>query len=61
MVIAEDLEVMEHFPNNFYNFHRKSPQGVTVGIQYIIDMLNAVQNLTNNAVLLETMAEKGTR
>lgn len=63
MVIAEDLEVMEHFPNNFYNFHPGNhlKQGVTVGIQYIIDMLNAVlKPEQTTTVLLETMAGKGT-
>jgi len=63
MVIAEDLERMEFFPNNFYNFHPGNhlQQGVTAGIQYIVEMLNAVlKPEQTTTVLLETMAGKGT-
>lgn len=62
-MMADDLERMEYFPNNLYNFHPGShvKQGVEVGVQYIADMIN--QTLTpehTTTVLLETMAGKGT-
>ncbi|MGH4118612.1 deoxyribonuclease IV [Clostridium sp.] len=62
-VIADDLERMEYFPNNYYNFHPGShvKQGAEIGIEYIINMLNAVlKPEQTTTVLLETMAGKGT-
>jgi deoxyribonuclease-4 len=62
-VIADDLERMEYFPNSFYNFHPGShvKQGAEVGIEYIINMLNAVlKPEQTTTVLLETMSGKGT-
>ncbi|MBK5242328.1 deoxyribonuclease IV [Clostridium sp.] len=62
-VIADDLERMEYFPNNYYNFHPGShvKQGAKIGIDYIINMLNAVlKPKQTTTVLLETMAGKGT-
>lgn len=62
-MMKEDLERMEYFPGNMYNFHPGSHvgQGVEEGIEYIVKALNEV--LTKNqstTVLLETMAGKGT-
>lgn len=62
-VISDDLARMEYFPNNFYNFHPGShvKQGVKIGIEYIINMLNSVLKPDQTTtVLLETMAGKGT-
>jgi deoxyribonuclease-4 len=62
-VIADDLERMEYFPNNFYNFHPGShvKQGAKVGIEYIINMLNTIlKPEQTTTVLLETMSGKGT-
>ena len=60
--MKDDLERMENFPGNMYNFHPGSHvgQGVDVGIKYIIDALNMIikENQTTK-VLLETMAGKG--
>ncbi|MGI6680415.1 MAG: deoxyribonuclease IV [Bdellovibrionota bacterium] len=61
-MIRDDLERLEHIPNNYYNFHPGSHvgQGVEIGTKYIIEMLNKV--LTNDlttTVLLETMSGKG--
>ncbi|PJI08994.1 MULTISPECIES: deoxyribonuclease IV [Clostridium] len=61
--MADDLKRMELIPGNFYNFHPGShvKQGVEVGINYIVDMLNAIlKPEQNTTVLLETMAGKGT-
>ena len=60
--MADDLRRMEYTPGNYYNFHPGSHvgQGVEVGTNYIVEMLNQV--LTKNqttTVLLETMAGKG--
>jgi deoxyribonuclease-4 len=62
-VIADDLERMEYFPNNFYNFHPGShvKQGAKIGIEYIINMLNTILKAEQTTtVLLETMSGKGT-
>ncbi|MGK0465937.1 deoxyribonuclease IV [Clostridium sp.] len=62
-VIADDLERMEYFPNNFYNFHPGShvKQGAKIGIEYIINMLNTIlKPEQTTTVLLETMSGKGT-
>lgn len=61
--MVDDLARMEYLPNNLYNFHPGShvKQGIDIGINYIVDMLNKVikPNQTTK-VLLETMAGKGT-
>lgn len=60
--MADDLARMEYLPNNLYNFHPGShvKQGVEVGINYIVDMLNTVLKPEHTTkVLLETMAGKG--
>jgi deoxyribonuclease IV len=62
-VMADDLRRMEYLPNNLYNFHPGShvKQGVEVGIEYIIHMLNTVLKPDQTTtVLLETMSGKGT-
>ena len=62
-MMADDLDRMEYLPNNLYNFHPGShvKQGVDVGIDYIVDMLNSViKPEFTTTVLLETMAGKGT-
>lgn len=62
-MMADDLARMEYLPNNLYNFHPGShvKQGVEVGIDYIVDMLNKViKPEQTTTVLLETMAGKGT-
>lgn len=62
-MMIDDLERMEYLPGNLYNFHPGShvKQGVEVGINYIVDQLNAVlKPEQTTTVLLETMAGKGT-
>lgn len=62
-MMADDLARMEYLPNNLYNFHPGShvKQGVDVGIDYIVSMLNKVLRADQTTtVLLETMAGKGT-
>ena len=62
-MMIDDLERMEYMPNNLYNFHPGShvKQGVEIGIDYIVDMLNTVlKPEQTTTVLLETMAGKGT-
>ncbi len=59
---ADDLARMEYVSGNMYNFHPGShvKQGVDVGIQYIVEMLNSVlKEEQTTTVLLETMAGKG--
>ena len=61
--MKDDLMRMEYIPNNLYNFHPGShvKQGVDVGINYIVEMLNKVlYKEQTTIVLLETMAGKGT-
>ena len=63
MVMRDDIYRMSFFKNSLYNFHPGSHggQGVDVGIDLIIDMLNRVLDPTQETiVLLETMAGKGT-
>ena len=62
-MMADDLERMEYLPNSLYNFHPGShvKQGVDVGIDYIVEMLNnVIKPEHTTTVLLETMAGKGT-
>ncbi len=62
-VFVDDLARMEHLPNNLYNFHPGNhlKQGVEVGIEYIVNMLNDVLKPDQTTtVLLETMSGKGT-
>lgn len=61
-IMADDLARMEYTPNNLYNFHPGShvKQGVEVGIDYIVNLLNTVlKPEQTTTVLLETMAGKG--
>ena len=61
-MMVDDLERMELMPNNLYNFHPGShvKQGVEIGINYIVDLLNSVlKKEQTTTVLLETMAGKG--
>ena len=62
-MMADDLVRMEYLPNNLYYFHPGShvKQGVDVGIDFIVEMLNTVlKPEQTTTVLLETMAGKGT-
>lgn len=62
ITMADDLERMEHFPGNMYNFHPGShtDQGVDTGIEEIISMLNGIiKKEHRTTILLETMAGKG--
>lgn len=62
-MMVDDLARMEYVPNNLYNFHPGShvKQGVEVGINYIVELLNKVMKPEQTTtVLLETMAGKGT-
>ncbi|MBP2629913.1 MAG: apurinic endonuclease Apn1 [Firmicutes bacterium] len=61
-MFADDLARMEYLPNNLYNFHPGShvKQGVDVGVELIVNMLNQVLKPEQTTiVLLETMAGKG--
>lgn len=61
-MMAEDLELMEHLPGNYYNFHPGSHvgQGLETGCRQIADMLDHVVTPDRQTtVLLETMAGKG--
>lgn len=61
--MEDDLKRMELIPGNLYNFHPGShvKQGIDVGINYIVDMLNSILKPEQTTkVLLETMAGKGT-
>lgn len=60
--MCDDLERLEHIPGSMYNFHPGShvKQGADVGISYISDMLNRInEHGYRTTVLLETMAGKG--
>lgn len=60
--MEDDLRRLEYTPGNLYNFHPGShvKQGVSVGISYIADMLNALlKQEQSTTVLLETMSGKG--
>ncbi len=62
MIMSDDLERLEHVPGNYYNFHPGShvKQGVEVGIDYIVELLNKIiKPEQKTTVLLETMAGKG--
>ena len=61
-MLTRDLERMELFPGNNYNFHPGSHtgQGTETGIRQIADALNHVMRADmRTTVLLETMAGKG--
>ncbi|ASW43565.1 deoxyribonuclease IV [Clostridium isatidis] len=61
-MMIDDLNKMELLPNNLYNFHPGShvKQGVEIGINYIVALLNSVLwEEQKTTVLLETMAGKG--
>ncbi len=61
-MMLDDLRRMEFTPNQLYNFHPGSHtgQGMEVGIQQIVDLLNKVlAKEQTTTVLLETMAGKG--
>lgn len=61
-MMIDDLNRMELMPNNLYNFHPGShvKQGVEIGINYIVALLNTVLSKDQTTtVLLETMAGKG--
>lgn len=61
-VLKEDLERMEYFPGNYYNFHPGSHvgQGVEKAILLIADAINdSLKRSHSTTVLLETMAGKG--
>ena len=62
-MMADDLERLKYLPTSLYNIHPGShvKQGVDVGINYIVEMLNKVLKPEHTTiVLLETMAGKGT-
>ena len=61
-MLAKDIERMEYFPNQYYNFHpgAHTGQGVEKGIDLIAGALNSVLfPEMQTTVLLETMAGKG--
>ena len=61
-MMLDDIKRMEYTPGNYYNFHPGSHtgQGVDVGIDEIVSLLNIVlPTAKNTTVLLETMAGKG--
>lgn len=61
--MAEDLEILENLPGNYYNFHPGSHvgQGAERGCELIAEGLNQVLfDGMHTTVLLETMAGKGT-
>ncbi len=61
--MCDDLRRLEHIPNAMYNFHPGShvKQGTEIGIGYISDLLNRINEKGYHAtILLETMAGKGT-
>lgn len=63
MVMEDDLNRMEHLPNNYYNFHPGShvAQGIEAGIDCIAELINDVLKPHHTTkVLLETMTGKGT-
>lgn len=63
IVMEDDLRRMEYLPYNYYNFHPGSHvgQGVDVGIEYIVGLLNEILTPKyTTTILLETMAGKGT-
>ena len=61
--MCDDLSRLEYLPEGMYNFHPGShvKQGADVGIDYIAEMLNRINEKDyKTAILLETMAGKGT-
>ena len=61
-MLQKDVERMEFFPGNFYNFHpgAHTGQGVEKGIELIAEALNSVLFPDmHTVILLETMAGKG--
>ena len=62
-MLQKDLQRMEYFPRQFYNFHpgAHTGQGAEKGIELIADALNGTLfPEMQTTVLLETMAGKGT-
>lgn len=60
--MADDLQRMEFFPGNLYNFHPGSHvgQGIDAGIELITEALNEIlTSQLHTTVLLETMSGKG--
>ncbi len=60
--MIDDINRMEHIPNQLYNFHPGSHvgQGVDIGIDFIVHALNqAITPSQTTTVLLETMSGKG--
>lgn len=60
--MCDDLSRLSHIPGSMYNFHPGSHvgQGAKVGISYIADMLNRINEQEfSTVILLETMAGKG--
>lgn len=63
ITMKDDLERMEYFPGNYYNFHPGSHTGLGVekGIEHIIELLNTIMTEEQTTiVLLEGMSGKGT-
>lgn len=61
-ILKDDMERMEYFPGNYYNFHPGAHvgQGAEEAIPIITDALNhAIKPDQSTVVLLETMAGKG--
>ena len=62
-IMRDDLERLDHFPGNYYNFHPGShvQQGAEQGIALTAQCLNDVLSPElKSRVLIETMAGKGT-
>ncbi len=62
MVMADDLNIMEHLPNQMYTFHPGSHvgQGIKAGIELIVRLLDTIiKPHLSTLVLLETMSGKG--
>ena len=61
-MLQKDVERMEYFPGQFYNFHpgAHTGQGTEKGVELIAEALNSVLfPAMQTTVLLETMAGKG--
>lgn len=62
MVMADDLNIMEHLPNQMYTFHPGSHvgQGIKTGIESIVRLLDTIiKPHLSTLVLLETMSGRG--